>query len=162
MIRDLLQHMTQMPHEPSRLERKARLFPHFSHQLRLTLTFLCAIVFLLSLSPSVEAMEPVSGHYRSTFGTTIELELQVGYPAPASLIVEQYFPAGLQILSAQPALQKYSSTQGMAKWFLKEIKPGSYNIFLQFDQPVQSSSVRGVIRYRYPLRGYFVEYRIIP
>lgn len=118
---------------------------------------------LYLVQPSlVLAMEPVTGRYLSSYGAIIELELQVRYPPPASLIIEQYFPAGLQVLGAQPALQKYSSARGMAKWFLKGIRPGSYTISLQFDQPVQSSAVRAVIRYRYPLHGRFVEYRIAP
>ncbi len=162
MTRDSFPRIIIMTHDPEPMKRETGSPPQLSHRLRSTVAFFATITLLLCLSPSVKAVEPVSGHYRSTFGTTIELELQVGYPPPASLIVEQYFPAGLQILSAQPALRKYSSTQGMAKWLLKGIKPGSYNIFLQFDQPVQSSAIRAVIRYRYPLRGYFVEYRITP
>lgn len=123
---------------------------------------LAIAVLHLTLPPPLQAVEPVTGRYLSSYGTIIELDLQVRYPPPASLIIEQYFPAGLQVIGAQPALQKYSSVRGIAKWFLKGIRPGSYTISVQFDQPVQASAVRAVIRYRYPLHGRFVEYRITP
>ena len=120
------------------------------------------IAILLFHLPPALALEPVSGYYRSSFGQTVELNLQVAYPPPASLIIEQYFPGGLQIISAQPALRKFNSTRGKAKWLIKGIKPGAYIFTLQFDQPVQSSVFRAVIRYRAPLQGHFIEYRITP
>ena len=118
-------------------------------------------IFLL-FATQAHAIEPVSGQYRSTFGSTVQLDLRVGYPPPASIIIEQYFPVGLQIISAEPALRKISDTRGVAKWLLKGIKPGSYTISLQFDRPVQSSIFHAIIRYRNPQRGSFVEYRITP
>ena len=129
-----------------------------------TILFLFAVwcmMYLMFAAP-VQAIEPVSGQYRSSFDTAVQLDLQVGYPPPASIIIEQYFPVGLQIISAEPALHKFSDTRGVAKWLLKGVKPGSYTISLQFDRPVQSSIFHAIIRYRNPQRGSFVEYRITP
>jgi len=108
------------------------------------------------------AMEPVSGRYLSFYGTTVSLEIQVLYPPPASLIVEQHFPPGLEIVSARPIPQKYSSKGGKTKWFFKGIRPGSHTISLEFDQPVMSADIQAVLRYRYPGRGQFVETLIVP
>ncbi len=120
-------------------------------------------LLLPMLAPSGSlAMEPVTGRYLSFYGTTVSLEIQVLYPPPASLIVEQHFPAGLEIVGARPIPQKYSSKRGRTKWFFKGIRPGSYTISLEFDQPVMSADIQAVLRYRYPGRGQFVETVIVP
>lgn len=133
-------------------------------RVRSILTFVSTVILFLAifLPLPAQAIDPVTGRYRSTFGSTIELDLRVGYPPPASIIIEQYFPVGLHVIRADPALHKFSTTRGVAKWLLKGVSPGSYTISLQFDQFVQSSVAHAIIRYRYPLRGYFVEYRINP
>lgn len=128
-------------------------------------TAIALFIFLLLpvASPSGSlAMEPVSGRYLSFYGTTVSLEIQVLYPPPASLIVEQHFPPGLEIVSARPIPQKYSSKLGKTKWFFKGMQPGSYTISLEFDQPVMSADIQAVLRYRYPGRGQFVETLIVP
>ena len=118
-------------------------------------------IFLLFASQA-HAIEPVSGQYRSTFGTIVQLDLRVSYPPPASIIIEQYFPVGLQVISSEPALRKINDTRGVAKWLLKGVEPGFYSFSLRFDRPVQSSIFHAIIRYRNPQRGSFVEYRITP
>jgi hypothetical protein len=123
--------------------------------------FLTLLLPVVSPSGSL-AMEPVSGRYLSFYGTTVTLEIQVLYPPPASLIVEQHFPPGLEIVSARPIPQKYSSKLGKTKWFFKGIQPGSHTISLEFDQPVMSADIQAVLRYRYPGRGQFIETLIVP
>ena len=132
---------------------------HIGRSILILLT--AAGLFLVFVLPA-GAIEPVTGRYRSTFSTTVELDLRIGYPPPASIIIEQYFPIGLKIVNAEPALRKFSNTAGVAKWLLKGVKPGIYTIGLEFDRPVPSSIVHAIIRYRYPERGYYVEYRITP
>lgn len=132
---------------------------HIGRSILILLT--TAGLFLVFVLPA-RAIEPVTGRYRSTFSTTVELDLRIGYPPPASIIIEQYFPIGLKIVNADPALRKFSNTAGVAKWLLKGVEPGIYTIGLEFDRPVPSSIVHAIIRYRYPGRGYYVEYRITP
>lgn len=121
------------------------------------------ITLLLTILPAqAKAIEPVAGRYLISYGTTIRFEVRVLFPPPASLIVEQYFPEGLEIVSASPIPQKYSSKRGKSKWFFKEMQAGTSVISLQFDRPVQSSEIQAVLRYRYPGRGHFVETTITP
>jgi hypothetical protein len=124
-------------------------------------------VFLIALVPSVLprtalAVEPVSGRYLSAFGRTVTLEYRIIYPPPASVIIEQYFPPGHEIVSADPMPQKYSSKLGKMKWIFKDLQPGSHIIAIEFNWPVQASDIQASLRYRYPGRGLYTETTVLP
>lgn len=121
------------------------------------------IVLACSLLPcSALAVEPVSGRYLSAFGRTITLEYRIIYPPPASVIIEQYFPPGHEIVSATPMPQKYSSKLGKMKWIFKDLQPGSHIIAIEFNWPVQASDIQASLRYRYPGRGLYTETTVLP
>ena len=124
-------------------------------------------VLLIVLIPSILpraalAVEPVSGRYLSAFGRTVTLEYRIIYPPPASVIIEQYFPPGHEIVSANPMPQKYSSKLGKMKWIFKNLQPGSHIIAIEFNWPVQASDIQASLRYRYPGRGLYTETTILP
>ena len=108
------------------------------------------------------AVEPVSGRYLSSYGTTISLEFRVLYPPPVSLIVEQYFPSGLEIISAAPMPQRYNRNDGTMKWIFKNLRPGTYTITIEFNQPILSAGIQATLRYRYPGSGHFTESTVLP
>ncbi|GEM_PF-534984 len=112
-------------------------------------------------SPAM-AVEPVSGRYLSSYGTTISLEFRVLYPPPVSLIVEQYFPSGLEIISAAPMPQRYNRNDGTMKWIFKNLRPGAYTITIEFNQPILSAGIQATLRYRYPGSGLFTESTVLP
>ena len=127
---------------------------------------LLAVLFFF-LAPSILpraalAVEPVSGRYLSAFGRTVTLEYRIIYPPPASVIIEQYFPPGHEIVSATPMPQKYSSKLGKMKWIFKDLQPGSHIIAIEFNWPVQASDIQASLRYRYPGRGLYTETTVLP
>lgn len=121
------------------------------------------IVLTCSFLPcSALAVEPVSGRYISAFGRSVTLEYRVIYPPPASVIIEQFFPPGHEIVSATPMPQKYSSKLGKMKWIFKDLQPGSHIIAIEFNWPVQASDIQASLRYRYPGRGLYTETTVLP
>lgn len=132
----------------------------FAH-LRL-LAVLLIVLTHSSLPSTVLAVEPVSGRYLSAFGRTVTLEYRIIYPPPASVIIEQYFPPGHEIVSATPMPQKYSSKLGKMKWIFKDLQPGSHIIAIEFNWPVQASDIQASLRYRYPGRGLYTETTVLP
>ena len=123
--------------------------------------FLCILAYG-SLSSPAMAIEPVSGQYLSSYGKTIRLEYRVLYPPPVSLIVEQYFPSGLEIISASPMPQVYNRSAGTMKWIFKNLQPGTYAIAVEFNQPILSAEIQAILRYRHPGSGLFTESTILP
>lgn len=125
---------------------------------------LASLVFLaLSCYPQpAKAVEPVSGRYLLAYGRTITLEYRIIYPPPASLIIEQYFPPGHEIVRASPMPQKYSRNLGKMKWIFKDLRPGSHTVTVEFNWPVQASDIQATLRYRYPGRGLHIETTVLP
>ncbi|MBB5346725.1 hypothetical protein JWG42_02545 [Desulfoprunum benzoelyticum] len=123
--------------------------------------FLFILAYGISSSPAM-AVEPVSGHYLSSYGKTIRLEYRVLYPPPVSLIIEQYFPSGLEIISAFPMPQIYNRSAGKMKWIFKHLQPGTYAITVEFNQPILSADIQATLRYRHPGSGLFTESTVLP
>jgi hypothetical protein len=123
--------------------------------------WILTLAFSLLPLPS-SAVEPVSGRFLSAYGRTIILEYRILYPPPASLIVEQYFPPGHEIVRAFPMPQKYSRNLGKMKWIFKDLRPGSHTITVEFNWPVQASDLQATLRYRYPGRGLYTETTVLP
>ena len=132
---------------------------------RPSLLAMAVMLFVLvscALSSSAMAVEPVSGRYLSSYGKTIQLEFRVLYPPPVSMIIEQYFPSGLEIISAAPMPQVYNRKEGKMKWILKNLQPGTFTITIEFDQPILSADIQATLRYLYPGSGLFTESTILP
>lgn len=124
-----------------------------------------AIVFVLSLCvstllPLTTHASSVSGRYIKASGTTITLAVTVGKPAPASLIVEQSLSNKNTIKGASPQPQKISKS-GKVKWLVKNAKPGKKQFTIKLASPLQGS-VKGIVRYRDPSSGKYLEINITP
>ncbi len=130
---------------------------------RCALLLASLVLLALSLLPlPASAVEPVSGSFLSAYGRTVTLEYRIIYPPPASLIIEQYFPPGHEIVRASPMPQKYSRNLGKMKWIFKNLRPGSHTVTVEFNWPVQASDIQATLRYRYPGRGLYIETTVLP
>jgi hypothetical protein len=95
----------------------------------------------------------VSGRYLEK-GTTVSLEIRIGRPAPASLIVIQHLPQGTEIVSADPPCRKYNAARGEARWLLRKPAPGTLTIHLTLAQP--AAAVSAELRCMDPATGRLV------
>lgn len=124
----------------------------------------CVLVGLaLLLWPVLaRADDLVRCQYLAAAGQEIRLQLEIGSPAPASVIVVQRLPVGLAIESATPPLQKFLLDQGEAKWLLKKPSPGVVVVDLRLARPVQAGEVSAEVRYMHPTTGAMVVMPVRP
>ena len=125
------------------------------NRVRLTLPLLIVL-----MTPFAVQAASVSGRYLRASGTTITLEIVVNKPAPSSIIVEQFFAPENKIKTARPQPQKIDIHRS-AKWLVKNLRPGKRRFSVQLTAPLQGS-VRGVVRYKDPMSGTFLETNIAP
>ncbi|MDA8164270.1 MAG: hypothetical protein M0017_04475 [Desulfobacteraceae bacterium] len=110
------------------------------------------LIFLLVLpSLAKAAAGPVTGRYLRAEGQLIQLQITIGSPTPASIIVVQNLPPGTAIVQARPQVNRYDMQSGEAKWLLR----GSGTLLLELDlaQPVRPGQIRGQVRYKDPATG---------
>ncbi len=117
--------------------------------------FLAFLIF----QPSVEAKDLISGQYISSSGREIVLSLQILPPAPGNLIVEQYLSPRNSIVSTSPNAKKRGP--GKVKWLFRNTAVGRLSISILLQSPLQGQ-IKGVVRYRDPESGQFIESRISP
>ncbi len=121
---------------------------------------LVSILFAIFLHHApVEAKTPITGHYSSSSGRHIVLNIQIPDPAPANLIVEQFISSQNIILSSSPRAKK--SSQGKLKWLFRNPGHGQFSISIKLQSPLQGR-INAVIRYRAPDSGDFIELHISP
>lgn len=130
--------------------------------MRLNRTLAMAGLALLLWPILARAEELVRWRYLAAAGQEIRLQLEIGSPPPASIIVIQHLPAGLDIESATPPLQKFTSNQGEAKWLLKKPHPGVFAVVMRLNRPVQDGEVSGEVRYMSPATGNMVVMPVQP
>jgi hypothetical protein len=123
-----------------------------------------AVAFVMWALPTVTACggETVSGSYTSSAGREILLQIEVGTPAPATVIIIQGLPPGTEIEESTPELNMYNQERGEAKWLLKGMAPGRHSLSLRLKEPVASGAITGEIRFRDPATGEMVKIRINP
>lgn len=122
------------------------------------------VLFLLTMINPVagQTAELVMCRYLKASGNEITLELQIGSPPPASLIVTQNLPGDIEIVSSSPPIKKLSKNQGEAKWLLTGLSPGSVVLVLTLNAPVAPGQISGEIRYKNPSSGAMVQMPIRP
>ena len=94
------------------------------------------------------AAELVSGRYLDIGGNEVRVELTVGSPAPASIILIQQLPKGVKVNASMPELKMYSPAKGKAKWLLSKVIVGKKTVSVTLDRPVAKEEISGEIRYR--------------
>jgi len=120
--------------------------------------------FLLTMTPAVAShgTELVTCSYLKASGPEIQLEIRIASPPPASLIIIQNIPGGIDIVSSSPEINKFNKKQGEAKWLLKGISPGNLILSLTLNPPIAPGQINGELRYKNPTDGSMVRMPIRP
>ena len=109
---------------------------------------LVLILSMLALPLVAGAEELVSGRYHDLGGNEVRVELTIGSPAPASIILIQNLPRGVKVIASSPELKKYSPGKGQAKWLFRKVTAGKKIVSLTLDRPVGKGEISGEIRCR--------------
>ena len=110
---------------------------------------LAGLIFVVLAWPlGATAGDLVSGHYLKSSGKEIKVELRIGSPAPASIIVIQRLPKGTGVVSSSPKLKMYNPAKGKAKWLLSKVRPGKTTISMTLDRAIAKGEVSGEVRCR--------------
>ena len=125
----------------------------------MTAVLICIFTAVLMSQTDAEAKTLVTGEYASSSGNKIVLNLHILNPAPTNLIVEQYFNPQNSVISIGPKPIKRSP--GKIKWLFRNTRSGRFSISIKLRSPLRGQ-IRGVVRYRDPVHGDFVEFHISP
>jgi hypothetical protein len=98
------------------------------------------------------AQTVVAGNYLKKSGKEIVLQLNIGRPAPTSIIVTQYIPGNTGVISSSPPHKKYNKGKGELTWLIKHPSPGKQRIQLKLHGP-GIKSVSASVRFMDPVSG---------
>lgn len=104
----------------------------------------------------------VSCRYLKAQGKEILLEIVIGKPAPGVVIVIQNVPASARMVKSSPQVKKYDQATGELKWLLPVTGPGTMQLSMNFDRPMQKTEISGEIRYTDPRTGEMMKMPIKP
>jgi len=130
----------------------------FLMRLALALVFLLAVI----MPGNASADTLVQCRYLKAEGTNIELRLDIASPPPVSVILAQNLPPGVTITDARPQFNKFNKKQGVVKWLLKDVAPGSLVVHMRLSRPIQADEIRGEIRYMDPAVGKMIKIKVRP
>ncbi|WP_456388617.1 hypothetical protein [Desulfolithobacter sp.] len=122
------------------------------HGKRLATLVVTAMILLLPAGPGW-ALGVITGRYTTTPPTQLALQVTIKPPAPASLIVIQHLPPGIEIVSSSPVFKKYNRRKGTVRWLFRDLEPGEMTIHLTLKTPTPPGQVRAEIRYKDPETG---------
>ena len=134
----------------------------YCRQVVFLVPFLLVALVVCGWATSCQGAELVTCRYLQSEGEKIVLELHIGSPPPAMLILIQRLPEGVTIRSATPPVGKFDAGREEAKWLLKRLQPGTMIFALELNQPVAANAVRGEIRYKDPVSGKSMTMEIKP
>jgi hypothetical protein len=125
------------------------------------LMMLVACATLLAVRPA-SARDLVSGRYISSAGKNIILDLEVKGPSAANLIVHQFLPPEIAIVSSTPPVMKFDPKQGRAQWLMKKVAPGKVRIAMELTESIPPGSIRAEVRCRDQETGQMMDITINP
>ncbi len=114
---------------------------------------LAALLVCMIFSVQAHAEGIVSGRYLTRTATELALEIKVGSPAPASIIIIQHLPAGTTPTAADPPYKKYNAKKGEVRWLLRKVPPGTLTLQLKLSAPVRPDQISAEIRCVDPAPG---------
>ncbi|MBI4792539.1 MAG: hypothetical protein HY789_07425 [Deltaproteobacteria bacterium] len=125
------------------------------------LMMLVACATLLAVR-TASARELVSGRYISSAGKNIVLDLEVKGPSAANLIVHQFLPPEVGIVSSTPPAMKFDPKLGRAQWLMKKVAPGKIRIAMELTESIPPGSIRAEVRCRDQETGQMMDITINP
>lgn len=127
-----------------------------THLTKKSVVLLGALLLCLSIAVQAHAVGIVSGRYLTRTATELALEIKVGTPAPASIIIIQHLPPGTALAAADPPYKKYNAHKGEVRWLLRKVQPGTLTVQLKLSTPVKPDQVNAEIRCMDPATGKLV------
>ncbi len=127
-----------------------------------TLLLILTFILLTCTALSGYAASTVDAKYQSVSNNKVVFLVEVGSPAPSSLIVSHKHPPGNRLMSTSPAATKMNQKAGVSKWLLKNVRPGVYPFSLSFKNPVAPRSLSFTVRHRDAASGKMQESLIRP
>jgi len=125
------------------------------------ITAVALLLFLLQ-APAVAAAPPVSAGYQSVSGNTVVFVVEIGSPAPSSVIIQHVHPAQRKLVGSSPRADKVYAARGVCKWLIKNSRSGIYPFRVSFDAPVSAGDISLILRYRHPSTKNFEEVTVRP
>lgn len=124
-------------------------FPKNNIRYSLLEHLLCVVVVscLLFAADNTSASQ-VTAMYKQSTGKAVTVLINVGAPAPSSLILIQKFPQGAKIIHSDPSPQKNNSQKGQAKWLFRNPGEGHITVTFSFDRQVKAGEISGQIRFK--------------
>ena len=111
------------------------------------LAVLLAIV--VCLAGSAWGDTSIAARYLQSRGDHIVWEIQVPSPSPAAVIVTQYIRPGSEILAASHPLSSYDKEEGIAKWLITPISPGTLKMEMTLSMPIrQKGEIHGEVMFK--------------
>ncbi len=92
----------------------------------------------------------------------IVLRIEVSSPGPETMIITQRLPGDTAIVKAEPGYSSYHPSKGKAKWLLKDIRPGVFEVKIELSSMVDPGAVSTVIAYKDPVTGKLKRIRLRP
>lgn len=123
---------------------------------------IAVLIFTLQQTPASAAAPAASARYQSVSGNTVVFVVDVGSPAPSSLILQHIHPAQRKLVSSSPRADKIYNARGVCKWLIKNSRSGTYPFSLTFDGPVSGNDISLILRYRHPSTKTFKEITVKP
>ncbi len=117
---------------------------------------LATLLICMIFSVQAHAEGIVSGRYFSRTATELALEIKVGSPTPASIIIIQHLPLGITPTAADPPYKKYNAKKGEVRWLLRKVPPGTLTLQLKLSAPVKPDQLSAEIRCMDPSTGKLV------
>lgn len=127
-----------------------------THLTKKSAVLLGALLLCLIFSVQAWAVGVVSGRYLSRTAKELILEIKVGSPAPATLIIIQHLPPGTMPAAANPPYKKINVQKGEVRWLLRKVQPGTLTVQLKLSTPVKPDQVNAEIRCMDPATGKLV------
>ncbi len=122
-----------------------------------------AVLMVLLLQTTARAAAPAAAaSYQSISGNSVVFVVDVGSPAPSSLILQHMHPTQRKVISSSPPADKIYNARGVCKWLIKNSRNGSYTFTLTFDAPVSGKDISLILRYRNPSTKTFKEITVKP
>jgi hypothetical protein len=117
---------------------------------------LANLLVCMIFSVQAHAEGIVFGRYSSRTATELALEIKVGAPAPASIIIIQHLPPGTTPTAADPPYKKFNAKKGEVRWLLRKVPPGTLTLQLKLSGPVKPEQLSAEIRCMDPATGKLV------
>lgn len=128
---------------------KIRMAKRMTKKLHLSLLVGAFLVLSMFMAPSmIEAASSITARYSQSSGSQLMVEINIGTPPPASVILIQRFPSGTRMLNSKPKASNYNANKSRAKWLLRNLSPGKSTVRVTLDREVQADEVSAEIRFK--------------